>query len=526
MTTATGTANLVTTGSAGVIDRVVDTHPRRVHVHEGLTVLDARERNLRLTCRALDQAGVRYFVVPVARDQGSSVGVPESSRAEVLDALRRLLQQETGYVSVVVPEPRQRTQPLPGDRRSTWERHGAARVLRLTWFRTEPTSTVVFSADTSCDVEFWAEDGDRLTAPRRNRVASSVRADAPVTRIPVGEFSRLYARPVQGSCELPTFAEFVYDQPDDVTFPIDLVYTWVDASDSSWASRRAGVTGESYHSESSSAARFLNRNELRYSLRSVHACAPWVRNIFVVTDAQRPAWLTEGTGVQIVDHREIFSSTAALPTYNSHAIESQLHHIDGLSEHFLYLNDDMFFGRPVVPQTFFLASGLTKTFMSSSRVPMGPVEDGDTPVDAACKNNRQLLLRRFGRTMSQTFQHAPYALRRDVLAEIESSFPDEHARTANSRFRSTQDLSITSSLHHYWALFSGRAVPSSLRYSYTQLAVPDLGERLTRLLHRRDNDTFCLNDAFSDESEMAGQLAVLGPFLDGYFPVRSPHEED
>jgi hypothetical protein len=510
--------------STAVVDRTVDMHPRRVHVHDGLTVLGARERNLRITCAALQRAGIRYFLVPGVRDQGSAVGVPEEQRAETLRALRVLLTEEEGYVAAAVPAPRQSTQPLVGSKRSTWDKHGQALVLRLVWFRTEPLSRLYFSDSTSCDVEFWRTEGGRLVAPSLNRVAGSVRADAPTTLVPVGQFSRLYARPVAGERELPTFAEFVYDQPEDITFPIDLVYTWVDASDPAWAARRAGVVGETYHEESASAARFLNRNELRYSLRSVHANAPWVRDVFVVTDGQRPAWLADTPGVQVVDHREIFRSPEVLPTYNSHAIESQLHRIDGLSDHFLYLNDDMFFGRPVTPQTFFLASGLTKVFMSPSRVPMGPVEEGDTPVDAACKNNRALLERRFGRLMSQTFQHTPYALRRDVLAEIETAFPEEHARTAASRFRSTGDLSVTSSLAHYWGLFSGRAVASSLAYSYTQLATPDLGERLTRLLHRRDQDTFCLNDAFSDESEITGQLAVLAPFLDAYFPVRGPYE--
>jgi hypothetical protein len=518
------TVALAAEPTSTTVDRMVDLHPRKVHIREGLTPLQARERNLRLKCDALERAGVTYFLVPGTSDEGSTVGVLDVERDDVVRALGRLFEREAGYVSVLVPQPRQRSQPLPGNRRATWQTLAKAQVLQLTWFRMEPTAAVVLSGSTSCQVEFWRQADQRLVAPRRNRVALSVAADGPVTGVSAGEFSRLYARPVEGPRDLRTFAEFVFDRPDDITFPIDVVYTWVDAADAAWAARRAAVTGGTFHDESASAARFLNRDELRYSLRSIHAYAPWVRNVYVVTDAQRPGWLTEGTGVQVVDHREIFRSSADLPTYNSHAIESQLHHIDGLSNHFLYLNDDMFFGRPVVPQTFFMASGITKIFMSQSRVPMGPVAEGDTPVDAACKNNRRLLQQQFGRTMSQTFQHTPYALRRDILAEIERTFPEQHARTAASRFRDTQDLSITSSLHHYWSLFSGRAVPSSLRYSYTQLAVPDLGERLSRLLHRRDSDTFCLNDAFSDDSEIAGQLAVLGPFLDGYFPVPSPHE--
>ena len=44
-----------------------------------------------------------------------------------------------------------------------------------------------------------------------------------------------------------------------------------------------------------------------------------------------------------------------LPTHNSHAVESQLHHIPGIAEHFLYSNDDMFFGRPLQPVAVLLA---------------------------------------------------------------------------------------------------------------------------------------------------------------------------
>ena len=42
-----------------------------------------------------------------------------------------------------------------------------------------------------------------------------------------------------------------------------------------------------------------------------------------------------------------------LPTYNSHTIELNLHRIPGLSENFVYFNDDVFLIRPVTPQHFF-----------------------------------------------------------------------------------------------------------------------------------------------------------------------------
>jgi len=287
------------------------------------------------------------------------------------------------------------------------------------------------------------------------------------------------------------------------------------------------VSGAAYHAEADSQARFISHNELRYSLRSLHMFAPWVRRVFIVTDDQAPSWLQPNhQKIKIVSHREIFRDPSVLPTYNSHAIESQLHHIPNLAEHFLYFNDDMFLGRAVPPHLFFTPAGISKFFLSQSRVPIGPVETSDTPVDAAHKNNRRLLFEKYGRTITQTLQHVPYALRCDVLSSLEQEFAEEHVATAATRFRSTTDLSVTSSLAHFYAYFQGRALPASLKYSYIQLAVPDLALRLDRLLYQRDRDAFCLNDAYSTTADIEVQETILEPFLQSYFPVAAPWEKD
>ena len=86
-----------------------------------------------------------------------------------------------------------------------------------------------------------------------------------------------------------------------------------------------------------------------------------------MTDGQVTEWLDrDADGLTVVDHTEIFGPGDALPTFNSHAIESRLHHIDGLAEHYLYLNDDVFFGRRVTPDQFFSPSGQSKFFPRGS----------------------------------------------------------------------------------------------------------------------------------------------------------------
>ena len=57
-------------------------------------------------------------------------------------------------------------------------------------------------------------------------------------------------------------------------------------------------------------------------------------------------------------------------------------------------------------------------------------------------------------------QHAPYALRRSVLFEIEDRFPAVVERTARQRFRGPDDLSIPSAFAHHYAFCTGRAIPA------------------------------------------------------------------
>ncbi|MDR0449403.1 MAG: Stealth CR1 domain-containing protein [Rickettsiales bacterium] len=136
---------------------------------------------------------------------------------------------------------------------------------------------------------------------------------------------------------------------------IDLVYLWVDGSDKKWLAKKNAALGVARGS-GVAARRWRDNDELKYSLRSVEKFAPWINHIFIITDGQRPKWLANNPKITIVDHKEIIDEKY-LPTFNSVTIESNIYKIPGLSEHFLYANDDMFFGRPVQPDFFFDKKG-------------------------------------------------------------------------------------------------------------------------------------------------------------------------
>uniref|UniRef100_A0A1I8IGI1 Stealth_CR2 domain-containing protein n=1 Tax=Macrostomum lignano TaxID=282301 RepID=A0A1I8IGI1_9PLAT len=106
-------------------------------------------------------------------------------------------------------------------------------------------------------------------------------------------------------------------------------------------------------------SRFEDNNELKYSLRSLTKFAPWIRKVYLVTNGQVPNWLNlTNPRLTLITHEEIFPNKSHLPTFNAPAIETHLHRIPGLSDHFLYFNDDVFLTKPVHPHDFYCpASG-------------------------------------------------------------------------------------------------------------------------------------------------------------------------
>ena len=222
----------------------------------------------------------------------------------------------------------------------------------------------------------------------------------------------------------------------------------------------------------------------------------------------------------------MFADTSVLPTHNSHAVESQLHRIDGLAEHFLYSNDDMFFGRPVSPSLFFSPGGITKFVEASTRIGLGETDPGRSGFENAARVNRALLLGRFGKVTTRHLEHCAAPLRKSVMAELEAAFPEEFRRTAASRFRSATDISVTNSLYHYYGLLTGRAVvQTDARVKYVETTLRRALPAMKTLLKRRDHDMFCLNDGSLPEISVEERTAAVIDFLDRYFPFPAPWEK-
>ena len=324
----------------------------------------------------------------------------------------------------------------------------------------------------------------------------------------------------------PTIEDMFAEHATDIGFEIDLVFSWVDGSSLEWQAKRAErmnsyVVGEGDDSE----ARFRQIDELRYALRSAQMYAPWVRRIFIATDSDRPSWLAEHPRVTVVRSAEFFADPSVLPTHNSQAVESQLHRIPGLAEHFLYSNDDMFFGRAVSPTMFFSPGGISQFIEAPVRIGLGVSDDARSGFENAARVNRRLLRERFGPMTTRHLEHAATPLRRSVMAELEAAFPDEFAATAASTFRARSNISVTNSLYHYYALMTGRAVVQpAARTAYVDTTTRAGMRDMSDLLRRRSMDFFCLNDGSAPEIDPKLRATTIIRFLESYFPIPAPWE--
>ena len=144
---------------------------------------------------------------------------------------------------------------------------------------------------------------------------------------------------------------------------IDIVYLWVDSTDKSWRAEKDKwyeiINGQKpIYKGAADEERFRDNGELMFSFRSVAECVPWINHIYIITGFnQVPKWLdTNHPKITIVPHEQIMPADA-LPTFNATAIEMCIPNIPGLSEHFILMNDDMFFNKKVSPSFFYDARG-------------------------------------------------------------------------------------------------------------------------------------------------------------------------
>ncbi len=303
---------------------------------------------------------------------------------------------------------------------------------------------------------------------------------------------------------------------------IDFVLLWVDGGDPAWRAKKAKyLPGGNPDDTATGEQRYRDWDLLRYWFRGVETFAPWVRKIFFVTDNQKPVWLNESAPKLVRVNHADFIPPECLPTFSSHAIELNLHRIDGLSERFVYFNDDTFIGRPVKPESFF-HNGLPV----DAALMYPHIGHVNTPIDHYILNEDAIVTKHFGgrrfmlRNPSKWFlpwrsglnnsfwhavfarlgpcpgffdSHLPYPLLKSTMQAAWAAEPEVLKATSLHKFRELDDVGAR--LFRKWQFASGTFEPRlperiGKYYRITAAGIGPLCEAITGKKH----NVFCAND--------------------------------
>ena len=253
---------------------------------------------------------------------------------------------------------------------------------------------------------------------------------------------------------------------------VDAVIAWVDGSESELNKKRNHYLNLSLKQQIPGAAntRFKALYEIRYCVLSILKFAPFIRKIFIVTDKQDPKissivkkYFPERiSDFRIVDHTEIFEGYESyLPTFNSICISNMLWKIKGLSDQFIYFNDDVFLARPTDPSTFFknnkpllrckwrlppyerILWDQTKFFLQKLFNGVGKEKNPSFQINQW--NAAKLLGFRFRYLISE---HVPLALNRKKIEDFFTNNPENLKQNIVYRFRNYNQFNTVSLANH------------------------------------------------------------------------------
>lgn len=302
---------------------------------------------------------------------------------------------------------------------------------------------------------------------------------------------------------------------------IDFVIPWVDGNDPAWRQEKRQYLSNDCSRIDIGIERYRDWGNLHYWFRAVEKYAPWVRRVYFLTWGHVPEWLnTENPKLQIVNHKD-YIPDMYLPTFSSHPIELNIHRIKGLSEQFVYFNDDMFLNAPVKKSDFFL-EGLPCDSLAEQPIEF-PVQELYNHIrvnDTVFMNQhfeRKVVRRKYwykwyslysphdsvknilmGFLINQYFfgmdtHHLPQAYLKKTLEEVWEADEQLLHETCTHRFRDERDISQY--VFKYWQLLSGEFKPYNKRKFGKPFQAGAQTELIVQAIQSQRYKAICINDS-------------------------------
>ena len=325
---------------------------------------------------------------------------------------------------------------------------------------------------------------------------------------------------------------------------IDIVVLWVDGSDPEFIREKEAVTGKVAftNQDVDGDQRYRDYGTFHFWFRMIEKHAPWVNNVYLITNGQKPDWLNlEHPKLKLITHRE-FMPEAYLPSYNSSAIELNIHRIEGLSEHFIYFNDDMFMIKDTQSSDFYKNGQPKLLAVYDALVPWSPFTNTyhnnveliyrHFPNKKALKSSpwkffnfrygslvlKNLLLLPWGPT-GYVNQHLPVPMKKSTLSRLWDIEGETLGRTSRNQIRD-YGVDVNQYICSHWQIESNQFYPMSKNFGET-IGLNQV-DKLESIFKDRRKKLLCVNDDGDFRKE---NLIHFKQILNEYYPNKSAYEK-
>ena len=318
----------------------------------------------------------------------------------------------------------------------------------------------------------------------------------------------------------------------DTETQIDVVYLWVNSNDKKWQNKRRNSFDIFLNNDKDNIAlyantdgRFRDNGELIFNLRCLENFFPKHGHVYIVTDEQRPEWLSQNKNVTIIDHKDIIPNKVN-SIFASANIESYIHHIPNLSENFFYLNDDIFFGMPVDKQWWFDKE--LKYFYDNE--PHDEYSELQSmllsPINASIQS-KLWLKEKYKNYKHQNIAlaHAPRPYKKSLLFKIEREAIDLFNKVRSTNFRSWKTPAVLVDFVPRWLEHHGYAKIKQMHTLYIESGSNDIETKLDQLTQEFGKiPFFCINDTCDNAEASDKRLLLVKEKLQKILPKKSSFE--
>ena len=291
---------------------------------------------------------------------------------------------------------------------------------------------------------------------------------------------------------------------------MDIVIAYVDGQDPVWQKDY-----EKYMNAPVLAKRFRDWGTLPYLFRGIQYRMPFIENVFLVVshESQVPEWVNRDS-VKVVLHKD-FIPEEYLPTFNSTTIGLFMHRIPGLSEQYLYFNDDIFPVGDCRPEDYF-RNGKVVIGISTHIFVTGMYKHH-------VKRSNQLAREALGKFRTPFFIRPQHSCIPMLKSECEKVFieQEEQIRKSISRIRSNDNLNM--SLYMSYLFYQGKVVSKRIPCKHVSMAAVSpsgIGSYITS----PSKSFVCINDVSMSEEKFYEFKNALMEAFNLRFPVKSRFE--